>query len=527
MPVFACTMPILLLSIFVFISYWTLTVLQLGGFANDPGVGWHLLTGDWIIRRGEVPLFDPFLASVAPRRWIADQWLSDLIFAGMLRLADGQRGMAALYAALTGLFLFTFSAIVFGAVVRSSGSPLLAGVSAFIALKLASVQFVLRPVVFGIGFFSLTALLVWRIIDRVRNVQTLRVVDVAPLIPLTVLWANMHPSFSLGILFLGLAIVGLVVDTMIIDQKSPQIRTFLALGAAFLLMLAASLVNPNGVGLLRQIVSLVGSDFFMNLNEEWRPLNVRSPDGKNFLLSIGVVLVGVCPAVRKRDQNYVTEPLLVSFFALSALSSVRFLPFYAISSAPLFAKGLSRLVLWEPLVRIPLYRRVGALAVTIDGRAMRQMRAYGGMVLIVSLFPFFSACFSGTVYPFSGPFEQSRAQFPYEAAEALHTIISQEGLLDPIAVCATADWGGFLALHGRGRFKPIIDDRNSLLGEAFYKDYFSSVSVGGDVNGFLKRTSARFLLLRDTEPLAIYLHDTGRLPERWRGRDSVLFEAQN
>lgn len=520
-------MPILILSLFVFISYWTLTTLQLKEFANDPGVGWHLMTGDWIIQRGEVPLFDPFLASPEPRRWIADQWLSDLIFGFLLRVSRGEHGLAILFGVLTGLFLFTFSALVFGAVERRTKSPLVAGLAAFVSLKLASVQFVLRPVVFGIALFALMNLLLWRIIDRVRSEQPLRFFDVVPLLLLTVLWANLHPSFGLGIVLLGLAIVGLFIDAVIIEQKFLQRRSFVVLGATLILMLAVSLLNPNGWRLLHQIASLVGNDFFMNLNEEWRPINVRSHDGERFILTLGVILVGSYLAAKKREQPSVTEPLIVGFFAWSALSSVRFLPYYAIVSAPFFAQGLSRVLVAAPLIRIPIYRRIGALVRSIDKTARKQLRWYGGIVAVVALFPVLSVVLLGAVYPYQGPFEQSRSEYPYEAVEALEAIVAQEAGAEPITVCATPDWGGFLAFQGKGRIKPIIDDRNSLLGEKFYREYFESVSVRGDITSFLKKASARFLLLRTGDPLAMYLRDTGKLPERWRGRGTVLFETHD
>lgn len=520
-------MPLAIVPAFVLLSYWTLTTLQLRDVANDPGLGWHLLTGELVIRSGAVPRFDPFLAWLEPRRWISDQWLSDFIFAAALRFDDGERGMALLFGGLTGLFLFTFFGLVFGTAVRKSGSPVLGGIAAFIGLKVASVQFILRPVVFGIFLFALVAGFVWRIIDRVQRRETLRVKDVCPLIPITVLWANLHPSFGLGVLLVGLTFFGLVIDSAVIDQKSPPTKSLFLLGMILPLMLASSLVNPNGIELLKQVISLVGSEYFMNLNEEWRPINVRSFEGKQFLLIIGVMLLGSYLSRQKREYGHITEPLVITCFTWLALSSVRFLPYFAIVSVPVFARALRQLVAWEPFIRIPVYRRVGAFLAVFDNQALRGLRKSGYVTVIVALFPLCSAMFFGTVYPFRGAFEQSGDQFPFEAVDALHTIITEDSLSEPIAVCATPDWGGFLAFHGKGRFKPIIDDRNSLLGEEFYRDYFSSVSIRGDVRSFLKRSSSRFLLLGLSEPLAIYLRDTGKLRVRWRGSRTILFEAES
>jgi hypothetical protein len=106
----------------------------------------------------------------------------------------------------------------------------------------------------------------------------------------------------------------------------------------------------------------------------------------------------------------------------------------------------------------------------------------------------------------------------------LRNIIAEEGLSNPVAVAVSPNWGGFIAFHGEGQVKPIIDDRNSLLGVDAYKDYLKSVEIGGDIDGYLDRTKAQFLMLGPSDPFSIYLRDTGKLKERWTGNDSVIFE---
>jgi hypothetical protein len=58
-----------------------------------------------------------------------------------------------------------------------------------------------------------------------------------------------------------------------------------------------------------------------------------------------------------------------------------------------------------------------------------------------------------------------------------------------------------------------------------YKDFFESAKIGGDITNYLNRVNARFLLIKTNEPLAVYLRDTGKLPERQRGEVSAVFEV--
>jgi len=518
--------PPILLLIALFIAYWSLSTLQLRDFANDPGVGWHLLTGELIRRSGEIPHLDTFLASSEARVWIADQWLSDILLSGLLSSPTPNRGLVLIYGALTGLFLLTFMGVVFSVALRATRSAFIAVFVASYALKMGSNHFILRPVVFGITLFAIAGFIVNRALHRFRSKQPIRVRDLVWLIPLTALWANLHPSFGLGIILLAITGGGLLIDSVVIDKKPLDWRTFYIFGGTLFFMFASALINPYGYALLKQVFSLVNDDFFMNLNEEWKPIKIRSAEGGLFLQSLIVILTGAFCSVASEKKRYITEPLVVGFFAWMTLSSVRFLPFYAIVSAPFLARGIASVATWEPLLRISSYVRVLGILRKIDEREVRAIPTYWFLVGIISIFPFFDAAIFGRVYPFTGPFEQSRSLFPYEGIAALRNIIAEEGLSNPVAVAASPNWGGFIAFHGEGQVKPIIDDRNSLLGVDAYKDYLKSVEIGGDIDGYLDKNKAQFLMLGPSDPFSIYLRDTGKLKERWTGNDSVIFERK-
>jgi hypothetical protein len=512
-------------AIFCILAYWTLAGLGMDHFADDPGLGWHLLTGELVASSGAPPQIDPFLASPTPRRWIADQWLSDLLMSTLWQWGGGERGMALLYAAGVSIFLIMFMGITFSAAKARSGSPLLAGLAALCALKLSTVHFILRPVVIGLGFFAFVSWIVWGVVKRVRREGDIQIREVAALVPLTAVWANLHPSFGLGIIMVGLATLGLLYDTVVIERRPFVARPFLILASTCALMILATLLNPYGFDLVRHVVELVRDDYFMNLNDEWKPIDLRGPEGTLFLQTAAVLLIGAFLTPRREGVGAVTEPLIIGFFAWSTLSSVRFLPYYAIAAAPLVAQSIARIASCEPFMRLAPYRRMLDLLAALDRRERLAMPLYACILVGIVCFPLIDAATRGSVFPYRGPFGPSRSTYPYDGVAALNELILQESLSQPVAVAATPNWGGFLALHGAGRFKPVIDDRNSLLGAAAYKDFISSTTVGGDTAGYLKRTGARFLLLRNNEPLAIYLRDSRKLPERWHGEVSAIFET--
>jgi hypothetical protein len=68
----------------------SLITVQMDNFAMDPGVGWHLAAGRYVISQGEIPRVDPFLSSPQPRPWIADQWLGSTLLYALIRAGPGR-----------------------------------------------------------------------------------------------------------------------------------------------------------------------------------------------------------------------------------------------------------------------------------------------------------------------------------------------------------------------------------------------------------------------------------------------------
>src|SRR5580693_5518166 len=67
---------------------------------GDAGIGWHIRTGQLILRTHSVPRVDPFSSSMSGQPWFAWEWLYDVVV-GWLEGAAG----------LNGVVLFTASVI--------------------------------------------------------------------------------------------------------------------------------------------------------------------------------------------------------------------------------------------------------------------------------------------------------------------------------------------------------------------------------------------------------------------------------
>ena len=82
-----------------------------------------------------------------------------------------------------------------------------------------------------------------------------------------------------------------------------------------------------------------------------------------------------------------------------------------------------------------------------------------------------------------------------------------------IIIAATPDWGGFITLLGEGKLQAIIDDRNTLLGESFYRNFFDSMQPGPRAELYLKELGANYILLSAQSKLGESLIEQGLAKE--------------
>jgi len=204
-------------------------VLSVGEIFNDGDTFWHLATGEWILRHGAVPSVDPFSHTFAGAPWQAHEWLSELVMVLVFR-AGGWSGLAVLFAAaVAGV------AMIVAAYLRRwlAPGPLLLALA--FALASGAPSLLARP-----HLLALPLLAAWAV-----GLITAREEGRGPrwaLLPLMLVWANLHGSFVLG---LGL-IAPFALEALARDWRAPW-RVLRQWGLFSLAALAAALVTPHGL----------------------------------------------------------------------------------------------------------------------------------------------------------------------------------------------------------------------------------------------------------------------------------------
>ena len=153
---------------------------------------YHLRAGDIMFDTHAVLRTDVFSAVAYGKPWLNQQWLAQIVLATAFRLG-GWFGLVALRALLGALvlsFVFLACRAAGAATKRAAWLTLASGV-------MLMGGFTLRPQLLGMGCFAVTA---WLVARRRTHPEGVWIV-----IPITILWANLHGSFFLAPLLLGLA----------------------------------------------------------------------------------------------------------------------------------------------------------------------------------------------------------------------------------------------------------------------------------------------------------------------------------
>lgn len=203
---------------------------------DDFDTWWHMASGRWILQNHTVPHVDTLSFTVPQNEWINLQWLYDVLLVVVWNIG----GASLLVIASAACFVATFALLS-----RHLGRHLGAVTSTLLMVWVAMTvneRFLIRP---EMASFPLLAAVQLVLTDGKTNPRRLRW-----LVPLMVLWVNMHSLFILGMGAIALAIAASLVAGLPLlpggwrrDTAWPTEarRELLRWGPAALL---ATLVNP-------------------------------------------------------------------------------------------------------------------------------------------------------------------------------------------------------------------------------------------------------------------------------------------
>jgi tetratricopeptide (TPR) repeat protein len=346
---------------------WTEAALLLGLLALGAAFGvqkirafdywWHLRTGAVILETGAVPKVDSFTYTVPGSRWVDIHWL----FQVGLKALHSLGGHDAVVLGKVG-----FVWLLLGVLATIGWRRERAFVTAFalgMMLLVAGDRFMPRPEL--LSFVLLASVLA--LLERHERRPDAWVFAV---VPLQVVWVNVHGLFAVGLALCGIYLAAEAVRPLV--QPGERLRWDRLRRLALLTLLGglASLVNPNGLeGALYPVqqLGMIGPvderGLFGSVIAELLP--PIDPAGRTQLGLM--VLVGVLAALSfaamalNWRRLHGAHPLLWVAFAWLGLSARRNLALAAIVFAPILVLNANDLLDRRPLPA----RARGALAAVV------------------------------------------------------------------------------------------------------------------------------------------------------------------
>jgi hypothetical protein len=315
---------------------------------------WHLKIGEVIYQSGAVPTTNMFSWSLGPDYpFFYGAWLAELLFyllykVGRLELVAFTR---------TFLTVLAFALVGFEAA-RRSRSYRIAGVVTLFACAMVSNNVEVRPQLWAwlpfIGFYILLS----RYVDRKLKLAYLLLL--CPL--LMVFWVNVHGSFVLGFVLLGIFFAGEVLKTLL---KWDEHLTWMEAGwiavIGFLTGLSM-LLNPRFIGIIGYVHKLMTDAPSQRLVVEWQP---PAPDAYATVFFYASILLLIGLLAYARYKLTPTELLLIAAFMWLAWSGIRYVAWYGIVAMPILGKIISDIVKDKPWMATPPRRWINTILVVV------------------------------------------------------------------------------------------------------------------------------------------------------------------
>lgn len=440
----------------IFFGLWLwLAWLGRDQFLLDPGVMWNTVVGQHILAGGGIPRTDEFSCTFAGRPWHCLMWLADCVMAALHSIGGLDSLALGCAVLMAGLYAWVASRMI-----RAGWHWSAALVLAVLALLTSRYHMLARPHLATIVCLGIT---VARLIDfeagRISRTGLLW------LVPLFILWTNLHTAVLGGLGTLGLIAFGWSF-AWLLGIPSPVRRwpDILFLIGLCLLCGLAMLVNPYSWQLIATMIALLRSQIVQQYMLEHAHLDWHNPYHLIVPFFAFVYLL-LLVNVRSRKSFRVTWLLPVVWFLLS-VDRIRHCTLFAITTALVIVEMLpqTRLAAWLVEQHSPYYRPVE------EGSSANPWRWPQLGMPVLGVIAALGLQWAAVPVPLigSGWARLSPSFWPTALREKLQDLEHQH---PGAAVFDDMAYGGFL-IYYTPNLRPFIDDRCEVYGDEFLADYF-------------------------------------------------------
>jgi hypothetical protein len=405
------------------------------GFLNDPDTYWHIATGKWMLAERAFPRQDIFSHTAVGQPWVNMEWLAQIILAWIYDWF-GWRGLVL----LCGLVIALTFVLLYALLARELRATVALGAAA-ISLLFASSHFLARPHLLTFPIIVVWTAFLARASDENRRPSLW-------LLPLMVLWANLHGGFTLGLVLAA----GFGLEATIAAPSAKRRRVAIEWLSFWVGALLAGCVTPYGYHYILQTFHVFDLGDLLRHIGDVRPMNPHTEFNQEVIL-LSLMGMGLIFGVK---IGFVRVLMIFGLLHL-ALQHVR---------------GLAIFALVLPLmIAHPLHEQFSFLRPSTDPLPLFDMRRLRPVVTTMAVITtLLVASLLGTAYVISRPVD---APPDHLAPAAALDYARKTNVTGP--VLNDIDFGGYLIFRGIPTF---IDGRALPFGKRFALDYIAATKLG-------------------------------------------------
>lgn len=319
------------LGILTFIIYPILVLLQPDAMLKDPGIGWHLISGRYMLDHKEILNHDIFSFTRPGEHWLTYEWLFQCFAAWLEKIG----GLPLLTVAST-LIYGSLPVLLYKRMLKENSNIYISLLLLFISFFGLTEHSHARPHIFTYFFFILLIERIFSYYQRKISSRSLFL-----FVPLMIFWVNLHGGFVVGLAAAGLAFI--VTLGQFLYSRTPddlnKTGTFFLFGCAMTLV---TLINPVGWHLHLSILKYMSFDVihkwseFASPNFNYGGITVMMFE---FLILISFLVLG-----RNKIKIDWLELVFLLFFLYHSLHAIRHIFLLFIFAVPILARELTNMI---------------------------------------------------------------------------------------------------------------------------------------------------------------------------------------
>jgi hypothetical protein len=499
------------------VHLWAIIPLAIAWLASSVDViepfdfWWNVKSGEIMTQTGQFLGTDVLVWSPVREPYSNPQWGSQLLFYWAFAISP------YLLLALRALIITATVGLLLWLCTWRSGSLRAGSIATIIAYFAAWTNYGMRPQLFAfLPFMGFLFLLERK--DAYPGWLPL-------LVPIMLVWVNVHGSFFLGVALLGIYAVGTVLEKVTSQEGLRWLRS----GAAgwqtvwFALAALASLANPYTIAIYNYFFVATNDPIARALNVEWQSPTIYTGTGQLFILQVVIFLLSIFISKRRMRP---TELLLIAAFGYLALTSLRNVMWWGWVTAPIMAANFAYWADTRRKAREAAVDGGGATAGsgTNQQSVARNSELYKVNLAIVSIILALAVLYTplwrqaNPLVPASGKPALAEST-PTKLAAFLKSGTA------PAPIFNYMEWGGYLEWELYPQYRLFIDGRFEARQVQVWWDYLSISRGRADWQKTLDKYGVRTLVLNKEfhEDLIPFVEESAAWEKVYEDKQGIVF----